>query len=157
MGGTEPLCYRRLNQGNVVTDIFREVDEDLKRDQAVQLWKRYGKYAVVFAVATVLATAGIVGWQNYREKQRASEGRAFALAMELVNKGDAAAASTAMSDIANQGGGYRTLALLQEAASNCAPETRRRPWPSTMGSRPTAVSSSPFAISPSVSRTASAR
>jgi len=102
-------------QGNVVTDIFREVDEDLKRDQAIQLWKRYGKYVIAFAVATVLATAGIVAWQNYREKQRASEGRAFALAMELVNRGDAAAASTAMGDIVNQGGGYRTLALLQEA------------------------------------------
>jgi hypothetical protein len=97
-----------------VTDIFREVDEDLKRDQAIQLWKRYGKYVIAFAVATVLATAGIVGWQNYREKQRAAEGRAFALAMELANRGDAAA-STAMNNIVNQGGGYRTLALLQEA------------------------------------------
>src|SRR5712692_4464863 len=123
MPGVEPLCYRRpglagtrlMVKRNVVTDIFREVDEDLKRDQALQLWRRYSKYVIAFAVATVLMTAGIVGWQNYREKQRAADGRAFALAMELVNKGDVAAASTAMADIANRSSGYRTLALLQQA------------------------------------------
>ncbi len=98
-----------------MTDIFREVDEDLKRDQALQLWRRYGKYVIAFAVATVVATAGLVGWQNYRESQRAADGRAFALAMELVNKGDVAAASAAMADIANRSSGYRPLALLQEA------------------------------------------
>ena len=98
-----------------MTDIFREVDEDLKRDQALQLWRRYGKYAIAFAVATVVMTAAIVGWQNYRESQRGVDGRAFALAMELVNKGDVAAASAAMADIANRSSGYHPLALLQEA------------------------------------------
>jgi hypothetical protein len=98
-----------------VTDIFREVDEDLKRDQALELWRKYGKYAIAFALATVIATAGVVGWQNYRESQRAADGRAFALAMDLVNKGDVATASTAMADIAGSGSGYRTLAQLEQA------------------------------------------
>jgi hypothetical protein len=98
-----------------VTDIFREVDEDLKRDQALQLWRRYGKYVIAFAVATVVMTAAIVGWQNYRESQRAADGRTFARAMELVNKGDVPAASAAMTDIANQSSAYHTLALLQQA------------------------------------------
>jgi hypothetical protein len=98
-----------------VTDIFREVEEDLKRDKALQLWHRYGKYVIAFAVATVVMTAAIVGWQNYRESQRAADGRAFAHAMELVNKGDVPAASAAMTDIANRGGGYHVLAQLQQA------------------------------------------
>ncbi len=97
-----------------MTDIFREVDEDLKRDQALQLWRRYGKYAIAFAIATVVMTAGIVGWQDYRERQREADGRAFALAMELVNKGDVSAASAAMADIAGKSGAYHALALLQE-------------------------------------------
>jgi hypothetical protein len=98
-----------------VTDIFREVDEDLKRDQALELWKRYGKYAIAFAMAVVVATAGIVGWQNYRESQRQADGRAYALAMDLVNKGDVAAASAAMTEIANNSGAYRTLAAFEQA------------------------------------------
>lgn len=98
-----------------MTDIFREVDEDLKRDQALQLWRKYGKYAIAFAVATVVATGAIVGWQNYRESQRAADGRAYALAMELVNKGDVATASGAMAEIAGSGSGYRILAELEQA------------------------------------------
>jgi hypothetical protein len=112
----EPLCYGRSGDlRDAVTDIFREVDEDLKRDQALQLWRRYGKYAIAFAVATVLMTAGIVGWQNYRESGRQNDGRVFAAAMNLVNRGDIPAATAAMSDIARNGGGYQALALLQEA------------------------------------------
>jgi hypothetical protein len=98
-----------------VTDIFREVDEDLKRDQALELWRRFGKYVLAFAFAAVVMTAALVGWQNYRESQRAADGRAFALAMELVNKGDVKAAAAAMTDLGNRSGGYKALALLQQA------------------------------------------
>jgi hypothetical protein len=102
-------------QRNAVTDIFREVEEDLKRDQALELWKKYGKYIMVFAVAVVVMTGAIVAWQNYRESQRGADGRAFARALELVNKGDLGAASAAMNDIAAGGGGYHALAVLQQA------------------------------------------
>ena len=111
----EPCCGPpRLR--NAVADIFKEVDEDLKRDQALELWRKYGRYIIVFAAAVVIATAGIVGWNNYREHQREADGQAFALAFQLIDKGDTAAASAAMADIAAHGGAYRVLALLQQAA-----------------------------------------
>jgi hypothetical protein len=99
-----------------VADIFKEVDEDLKRDQALQLWRKYGRYVMAFAVAVVLGTAGVVGWNNYRESQRNADGNTFAQAFQLVGRGDKAAATKAMADIAAQGGAYRILALLQGAA-----------------------------------------
>ncbi|HEY2890987.1 MAG TPA: tetratricopeptide repeat protein [Dongiaceae bacterium] len=99
-----------------MADIFKEVDEDLKRDQALELWRKYGRYIIVFAAAVVIATAGIVGWNNYREHQREADGQAFALAFQLIDKGDSAAASAAMADISARGGAYRILAMLQQAA-----------------------------------------
>ncbi len=99
-----------------VADIFKEVDEDLKRDQALELWRKYGRYVVAFALAVVLGTAGVVGWNNYREHQREADGNTYAQAFQLVGRGDKAAASAAMADIAAHGGAYRILAQLQGAA-----------------------------------------
>jgi hypothetical protein len=99
-----------------VSDIFREVDEELKRDQALVLLRRYGKYVIAFAVAAVVMTAALVGWQNYRESQRESEGRSFAIAMHHVAAKDMPAAIAAFGKLAESGGGYRVLALLQQAA-----------------------------------------
>jgi hypothetical protein len=97
-----------------VADIFKEVDEDLKRDQALELWRKYGRYIIVFAAAVVISTAAIVGWNNYRESQRNADARTYTLAASLVYKGDTAGAEAAMKDIAAGSGAYRTLAALQE-------------------------------------------
>ena len=39
-----------------MSDIFREVDEDLRRDQAVDLWKKYGSIFLSIAVLIVAGT-----------------------------------------------------------------------------------------------------
>ncbi len=52
-----------------MTDIFQEVDEDLRREEINRLWKQYGPQAIgVFVVAVVLA-AGFVGYTEYRKSQ----------------------------------------------------------------------------------------
>ncbi|MEA2782595.1 MAG: hypothetical protein QOK29_4139 [Rhodospirillaceae bacterium] len=99
-----------------MSDIFREVDEELKRDKALLLLRQYGKYAIAFAVAAVVMTAALVGWQNYRESQRESDGRSFATAMHHVAAKDTPAATAAFGKLAQSGGGYHVLALLQQAA-----------------------------------------
>ena len=99
-----------------MTDIFREVDEDLRRDQAIVLWRKYGRFAIAFGIAAVIATAGFVGWQNYRETRRDAAARSYAQGMEFVVKNDVAAAAAAMADLSGGSSAYRPLALLQEAA-----------------------------------------
>lgn len=49
-----------------MSDIFREVDEDLRRDQIMKLWKRHGGLIIIAAVLVVVATAGNVGWKQWR-------------------------------------------------------------------------------------------
>ena len=99
-----------------MADIFREVDEELSRDRAMQAWRKHGKYVIAFAIAAVIAVAGFSGWQDYRERQRQAEGRAYVQAIDLVMKEDLRAATAAMAEVASKGGGYRPLALLEEAS-----------------------------------------
>lgn len=48
-----------------MTDIFREVEEDLRRERAGKLWRQYGGLALSGAVALVLGTAAYVGWRHW--------------------------------------------------------------------------------------------
>jgi hypothetical protein len=99
-----------------VADIFHEIDEELKRDKALELWRRHGKYVIAFFVAAVLVTAGTVAWQGHQETQRQAEARSFALAMEQVAQKNVPASTALLAELAGRSGGYRVLALLQEAS-----------------------------------------
>ncbi len=100
-----------------MADIFREIDEDLRRDRHVELWKRYGNYIIALALAIVLGTAASVFWRDYAVKQREADSAAFAAATGLVQddrSGDAIAAFAAISQDAGEG--YAQLAPFHEAA-----------------------------------------
>jgi hypothetical protein len=100
-----------------VSDIFREIDEELRRDNVLKLWQRYGKYVVALAVVAVAATALVVGWRGYQLRQRQAEGVRYAAALDLVQHGkdkDAADAFAAMAQDAMAG--RAILARFEEAA-----------------------------------------
>jgi len=99
-----------------VADIFQEVDEDVRRDRLEQLWKRYGNYVIGVAVLVVLATAGVVGWREYKDRQNRADAARFLTAMEQAQRGEDAAAREAFAALAKDAGaGYATLARLQQA------------------------------------------
>lgn len=47
-GGVKGLAH--------MSDIFHEVDEDVRRDKAAELWRRYHTPILIFAVLIVAAT-----------------------------------------------------------------------------------------------------
>ena len=101
-----------------MSDIFNEVDEELRRDRAMALWKRYGKYAVGGALAIVLATSAVVGWREYQTRQRAAEGERFAAAVADARAGRNAEAAAAFAALAGSAkSGYAALARFREAAA----------------------------------------
>ncbi|HEY0834073.1 MAG TPA: tetratricopeptide repeat protein [Azospirillum sp.] len=53
-----------------MSDIFQEVDEDLRRDRMERLFKRYGGVFVAIAVLLVVGTAGFNLWRNWQQSQR---------------------------------------------------------------------------------------
>jgi hypothetical protein len=100
-----------------VSDIFREIEEELRRDNFLKLWQRYGNYLIALGVVIVVVTGLVVGWCEYLSRQRQAEGVRFAAAIELADKGkfkDAADAFTAMSQ--NSTGGRSTLSRFATAA-----------------------------------------
>lgn len=101
-----------------MSDIFREIDEELRRENLAQLWKKYGNYIIGLAVLIVVATAAVVGWRTYQDKQREAQGAQYASALDLARQGkdaDAAAAFAALAQKADTG--RATLARFEEAAS----------------------------------------
>ena len=45
-----------------MSDIFREVDEEVRREKLQQLWERHGNLIVAAALLVVLAVGG---WRGY--------------------------------------------------------------------------------------------
>lgn len=98
-----------------MSDIIREVDEELRRENFEKLWRKYGSYALGLAVLVVLAVAGYVQWQRYTEGQREARARQYEAAIQLAASGDAGAPAT-LQGLAGRDDGYAALAQLQEAA-----------------------------------------
>ncbi len=99
-------------------ELIREVDEDLRKERYQKLWNAYGKYAVGAAVVVFAITAGIVGWREYQTNQQLEHGARFAAAQKLIADGNLQQGADAFAALARSAGtGYRSLALLQEAAA----------------------------------------
>jgi hypothetical protein len=101
-----------------VSDIFREVDEDLRQERYAKLWSRFGKYVIGAIVLVVVVAAVVIAWQNIVESRRQAEGERFSEALVMAREGAAEQAATAFNRLAeNSGSGYRALARLQAAAA----------------------------------------
>jgi hypothetical protein len=99
-----------------VTDIFREVEEDVRREQLEKIWKDYGDYIIAAVALVIIAVAGVQLWRIYEQKQTARATASFALAQELLAARQPAAAETLFAKLADTApGGYAKLALLQKA------------------------------------------
>lgn len=100
-----------------MSDIFQEVDEEVRREQLKKLWQRYGNYAVALCI---LIVAGVGAWRGYQwwELKKAGEaGTAFEQAVTLAEAGKHQEAEAAFAKLATDGtAGYRVLARLRDAA-----------------------------------------
>jgi hypothetical protein len=99
-----------------VSDIFQEVDEEVRREQLKKLWDKYGHFAIAGCVLIVLAVGAWRGYQWWELKKAAEASTKFDTASTLSADGKHAEAEAAYAQIA-QGGvaGYRVLARLREA------------------------------------------
>lgn len=105
-----------------MSDIFQEVDEDLRRDRTTQFMKRYGGIVATAMVLLIAATAGWQAWQAWQKSQREAETARLVSALSQASsagpdKGvealSAYAAGKAPADLA-------MLARLNEAALRVA-------------------------------------
>jgi hypothetical protein len=100
-----------------VSDIFHEVDEEVRREKLRQLWERHGNLIVAFALLVVLAVGGWRGYDWWETQKAAESGAAFEAAVTLAESGKQAEAQEAFAKLAKDGSsGYRVLARFREAA-----------------------------------------
>jgi len=99
-----------------VSDIFREIDEELRRDNLLKLWSRYGRYIVAVAVFALVVAGGIVAWRDHQRSERLAQSARYAGALALARDGKEADAVKVFAAIDREGGGYAVLASFEEAA-----------------------------------------
>ena len=98
-------------------DVFREVDEEVRREQLKKLWERY-QYLIVGVV--FLIVVGVGGWRVYeylQTRQAERVGTQFESAITLAESGKHDEAEKIFAQIAADGTpAYRVLARLRQAA-----------------------------------------
>lgn len=100
-----------------MSEIFDEVNEELRREQLKRIWERYSGLILGAAVLIVVAVGGWRGYQYWQAEQAAKSGAAFEAAVALAEANKPAEAQAAFAKIASEGtGGYRMLAQFRSAA-----------------------------------------
>ena len=81
-------------------EFIREVDDQLRRDQALGVWKRYGYWIVAAVIGGLALFAGYLWWQNDRETKRGVEGEQLSTALDDLTAGKADAITPQLDTLA---------------------------------------------------------
>ena len=106
------------NAGLTMSDdsFFREVDQELRQDQAKALWDRYGPIAIGAAILIVLVTAAWVAFDYWVETRANRSGDAYSQALTLAREGKTEEAKAALEALEADGyGAYPVLARMRGA------------------------------------------
>jgi hypothetical protein len=100
-----------------VSELFDEVDEEVRREQLKKLWDKYSIFIVAGALLIIAGVGGWRGYQYFEAKKAAEAGGAFDKAVELSDANKHAEAEAAFNELAaGAPSGYRMLARLRAAA-----------------------------------------
>ena len=100
-----------------MSELFNEVDEDVRRDQLKKLWDQYSIYIVAAALLIIASVGGWRGYQYLEAKKAVEAGAAFDKAVELSEASKHTEAEAAFADLAAKApAGYRVLARLRMAS-----------------------------------------
>ena len=98
-----------------MSDIFNEIDEELRGDQMRKLWDKYSGLLLAVAILIVVGVAGFRGWDYYQDQKARAAGDKYLAALDLSKKGDYAGAAEALKAVASESAGYAILARLRQA------------------------------------------
>jgi len=100
-----------------MSDLFNEIDEEVRRDKVLDFWMRHRNALIALAVLIVLGTAGYTSWQKHvRAKAEATAAR-FEAAIEDSRAGrNTDAEASLRSLVADAPDGYKVLTRLRLAS-----------------------------------------
>ncbi len=115
---TEP---RTKDTSMVEGDIFREVEEEMRRERMAALWDKYGVYVIGAAVAVIVGVAGYQGYQYFAARSAQQASLAYEDAAQLITQDKTQEAIDAFRTLADDApAGYATLARLRSASLHLA-------------------------------------
>jgi hypothetical protein len=94
---------------------LREVDEEYRREQAMQIFQRYGRLIIGGVVVLLIALAGWLYWQSHSEGKAGQRGEEYDAAMRLVEQGQNDKALPALDKVAaDSGEGFAAMARIAQ-------------------------------------------
>jgi hypothetical protein len=98
-------------------EVFREVDEDYRRDRMIAFWRRYGGLAFAAVLAVLLAAEGANYWIQRNHTKKEAETAEFEALLSSIKPGaDAEAIANISAYAAKADPTKATLALFAEAS-----------------------------------------
>ena len=95
---------------------LREVDDELRRDQIVDFWRRWGRWLIGAIVAGLALFGGFLYWQHRREVAAGVEGEQLTAAYDSLAAQQFGPANDKLAALAGSGrDGYRAMAVFAQA------------------------------------------
>jgi hypothetical protein len=108
-----------------MTEFFREVDEDVRRDRVVRLWTKYRYLLIALAVLVVAGTGGWRLYGHYRDEAAQAASAKYEAAAQLSRDGKSAEAAAAFDELSKTAPkGYAILARLRAADERAASDPK---------------------------------
>jgi hypothetical protein len=112
LSGDFPLALKPADNET----FYREVDEELRRDQLGGYWKRYGKLVIAAVVLFFAALAGFLWWQNQKQVEAGERSAELVSAFDEIAARNKAAAVPKLEALAKSDSpGHRAAAILTKA------------------------------------------
>ncbi|HVF83306.1 MAG TPA: tetratricopeptide repeat protein [Sphingomicrobium sp.] len=114
-----------LAPGETSDTFIREVDENLRRSQAEDFFRRWGVLLIIAVLLLLAAAGGYLWWQSRQQAKTAEQSEQLAAVIGDVASGNTRTADARLMQIAADGGDYGALAQMTAAA--LALQTGNRP------------------------------
>jgi hypothetical protein len=107
-----------LAQPPDITETFvREVDENLRRDQTADFFKKNGRFLVAAVVLFLAASGGLIWWRQHQVEKSEAQVEKFAAVYKDIASGNTSQVPLQLDQLADEGSkGVRASALFAKAA-----------------------------------------
>ena len=101
-----------------MSDVFQEVDEELRRQHLDKVFKTYGPLILSGLIVILVGYAGFMFWQGYQERRASAAADQLMHGIESLVGGDEEGALATFGALGDSGpDGYAMLAAFQEAGA----------------------------------------
>jgi hypothetical protein len=99
-----------------VTDVFEEIEEEVRRDRYAEWARKYGPWALGLVAAVALGFAGFRLYEGHQRGQSQDRSAEFAAALKLIEEGKQDEAAAAFETLSKDGPpAFRLLSTMQRA------------------------------------------